>query len=90
VSPELIGTIFTGMTALLASVAALMAGRNKRISDDGRYFRRQARYLQRKVLAALGHIFLLEHELAERGLPIPPRPEILEGDDDDDAAVHAR
>lgn len=84
ISPELIGSIFTGLTGLLAALAAFTANRNRRISEDSKAIRRQARTIQKKLLAALTHIFTLEHELAERGIPVPARPEVLEQDDDDD------
>lgn len=83
-SVEMISAVFTGLTGLLAGLAALLANRSRRVTEDSRLIRRQARQLQKRLLAALGHIFTLETELAERGLPVPPRPEILEADDDDD------
>jgi hypothetical protein len=93
-SVELISAIFTGLTGLLAAVAAVLANRARRVSEDGRYYRRQARDLQRKLLAALGHINLLEEHLIHARRPVPARPEILESDDDDDgtpqpAGAHA-
>jgi hypothetical protein len=83
-SVELVSAIFTGLTGLLAAVAAVLANRSRRIGEDSRTIRRQARTLQRKFLAALSHIFTLETELAARGLAVPPRPEALEQDADDD------
>lgn len=83
-SVELISAVFTGLTGLLAATAAVLANRSRRVGEDSRAVRRQARLLQKKLLAALQHIFSLEHELAERGITPPARPEILEMDDDDD------
>lgn len=83
-SVEIVSAMFTGLTGLLAAIAALLANRSRRVTEDSRLLRRQVRQLQRKVLAALQHIFALEHELAERGIRIPARPEILEADDEDD------
>lgn len=80
----MISAIFTGLTGLLAGLAAVLATRQRRISEDSRLVRRQARDLQRKYLAAAQHIFALESELAIRGIPVLDRPEILERDDDDD------
>lgn len=80
----MISAVFTGLTGLLAGLAALLATRSRRISEDSRVVRRQARDLQRKYLAAVQHIFVLETELALRGVSIPDRPEALERDDDDD------
>lgn len=83
-SVELISAMFTGLTGLLAAGAAVLAQRSRRVGEDSRAIRRQARTLQKKLLAALQHIFSLEHELAERGIQPPARPDILESDDDDD------
>lgn len=80
----MISAIFTGLTGLLAGLAALLATRSRRMSEDSRLIRRQARDLQRQYIASVQHIFVLETELARRGLPIPARPEILERDGDDD------
>jgi len=82
----MISAIFTGLTGLLAAIAAVLANRARRVSEDGRFYRRQARDLQRKLLAALGHINLLEELLVNARRPVPDRPEILETDDDDDGS----
>jgi hypothetical protein len=84
VSVELISAIFTGLTGLLAATAAVLAGRSRRTAEDGRVYRRLARTAQRKFLAALEHIGVLEEELVHARRPVPPRPAILEADDDDD------
>jgi hypothetical protein len=83
-SVEMISAIFTGLTGLLAGLAAVLATRTRRANEDSRLIRRQARDLQRKYLAAVSHIFVLETELALRGISVPDRPEALERDDDDD------
>lgn len=83
-SVEVISAVFTGLTGLLAALAAVLAGRSRRVAEDGRFYRRLARVAQRKLLAALAHINLLEEELVRARRPIPPRPEILETDEDDD------
>lgn len=83
-SPELVGSILTGLTGLLGGLAAFAATRNRRITEDRKVFRRQVRRLQKQLVAALDHIFDLEQGYARRGLPIPERPAILEMDDDDD------
>lgn len=85
-SVEMISALFTGLTGLLAALAAVLANRSRRVSEDSRSIRKQARDLQRRYIAAIGHIFALETELARRGLSVPPRPEILESDDDDGSA----
>lgn len=85
-SVELISAIFTGLTGLLAALAAVLAQRARRVGEDGRYYRRQARSLQRKFFAALEHINTLEEALIHARRPLPARPAILEADDDDDGA----
>lgn len=89
-SVEMISAVFTGLTGLLAGLAAVLANRSRRVSEDSRTVRRGYRELQRKFVAAVGHIFTLETELARRGLRIPDRPEILEKDDDDDGSPPQR
>ncbi len=86
-SPELLGSIFTGLTGLLAALAAFTATRNRRITEDRKALKKQARTYQRRLLSALDHIFDLEQLLARRGIQVPARPEILEMDDDDDEPV---
>lgn len=88
-SVEVISAMFTGLTGLLAAVAAVLAGRSRRVAEDGRFYRRLAREVQRKFLAALAHINLLEEELVQARRPVPPRPEILEADEDDDGPTSA-
>jgi hypothetical protein len=83
-SVEMITAIFTGLTGLLAAVAAVLANRTRRVGEDTKFYRRQARQWHRKFLAALGHINTLEELLVQARRPIPARPEILESDDDDD------
>jgi hypothetical protein len=83
-SVEVISAIFTGLTGLLAATAAVLAGRSRRVAEDGRFYRRLARETQRRFLVALQFIHVLETELAERGHRVPPRPPELEKDDDDD------
>jgi len=80
----MISALFTGVTGLLSGLAVLLATRSRRVSEDSRYIRRAYRGLQDKFLAAMGHMFVLETRLAEKGIPVPPRPEILETDEDDD------
>lgn len=84
ISVELISAFFTGLIGLLTALAALLANRSRRIGEDSRAIKRGARTLQRKFLAAMEHIFTLEQELVDARRPVPPRPEILEAEDDDD------
>lgn len=83
-SVEVISAMFTGLTGLLAAVAAVLAGRSRRVAEDGRFYRKLAREAERKFQAALRHIYLLEEELIHARRPVPPRPEILEADEGDD------
>lgn len=86
----MIGSILTGLTGLLGGLAAIMATRSKRKSEDNRAIKRGARLLQKRFLAAMAHIFELEERLVEARRPVPPRPEILETDDDDDTPPSTR
>jgi hypothetical protein len=81
---EMISAISTGAIGLMTALAALLANRSRRRSEDTRATRRLYRDLQRKYHAAMGHVFLLEQKLVQARKPVPPRPEILESDDDDD------
>jgi hypothetical protein len=83
-SVEMISAVFTGLIGLLTALAALLANRSRRVSEDSRTIRKQARELQKKFVAAMGHIFVLETTLASRGVAPPERPKILEQDDEDD------
>lgn len=80
----MISAVFTGLTGILAVVAGILANRSRRRGEDSRAIRKLYRDLQRKFLAAMEHIFLLEQELVEARRPVPDRPQILEQDDDDD------
>lgn len=84
ISVEMISAVFTGLTTLLAAVAAVLANRSRRSGEDSRFYRQLARVAQKKLLAALAHMDLLETRLAGAGRPVPERPKILEQDDDDD------
>jgi hypothetical protein len=70
---------FQGAAVLLTGVASLAALRSSRAASG----RRAGRERDRLLLAALGHITKLERYIARRGLPVPARPALLEGDDSD-------
>jgi hypothetical protein len=89
ISVEAIGSIFSGLVLVIGALATYTANRSRRIGEDQRQLRKQYRGLQRKFLAAVAHMFVLETELAERNLPVPARPAILEADDDDDEPIAA-
>ncbi|MGH4015487.1 MAG: hypothetical protein ACREX8_10770 [Gammaproteobacteria bacterium] len=77
-SPETIGAIFTGLTGLVAALAAYAANRGKRTAADVHLLRRQVRRLERLSAAAVGHIFKLEMVMSGHGFRLPTRPHELE------------
>lgn len=89
-TPEAIAAIFTGLTGVIAALAAFTANRSRRVAADQRALRKRVRSLERQVLALVEHTFILELEIARTGGKIPDRPLILENlDDDDDEAPPA-
>jgi hypothetical protein len=72
--------VFSGLVLLLGAVATLVTARSRRMGVQ----RREFRELQRTVVDAFGHIFVLETALAQRGITPPPRPKRLDevGEDD--------
>ena len=83
-SVEMISAVFTGLSGLLAALSLLLANRSRRVGEDSRVYRRLVRSTQKKLVAALLHMNLLEQRLADAGRPVPDRPDILEQDDDDE------
>lgn len=85
-SPEGIAAIFTGLTGLIAALAAFTANRSRRVAADQRSLRKRVRLLEKQVVALVEHTFVLELEIAARGGRVPERPPILEqlADDDED------
>ena len=84
VSVELVTAVGTTLTSLLGGIAVLLANRSRRMSEDTRSLRRAARQLQKRFLAAMDHIYVLEEALIHARRHVPDRPAILEADDDDD------
>lgn len=82
-SAEALTAIFTGLTGIIAALAALTANRSRRIAVDQRALRKRVRLLEKQIIALVEHTFTLELEIARRGGPIPERPSILEQLDDD-------
>ena len=76
--------MFGGLALLVGALATYTANRSRRVSEDQRLRKQQLRQYRDRYESALAYIYRLREELAERGLPIPPRPKILEDDDDDD------
>lgn len=83
-SPEALTAIFTGLTGMIAALAAFTANRSRRVAADQRVLRKRVRLLERQVIALVEHIFTLEVEIARRGGQVPERPSILEQPDDDE------
>lgn len=83
ISPELVGSVFSGLVLLVGALATYTASRSRRVGEDARTLRRDLRTLQKRYVAALQHIFRIETVLADRGLDVPARPAELEADDDD-------
>lgn len=84
ISPELVSAAFGGLALLVGALATYTANRSRRVSEDQRLRKQQLRQYRDRYEAALSYIYRLREELAERGLPIPVKPKILEDDDEDD------
>lgn len=89
-SPELVSAAFGGLALLVGALATYTASRSRRIGEDQRLRKRQLRRYRDRYEAALAYIARLREELAERNIPIPPRPRILEDDDEDDLPATPR
>jgi len=87
ISPELVGSIFSGLVLLVGALATYTASRSRRVGEDARTLRRDLRTLQKKYVKALQHIFRMETVLADRGFDVPARPAELEAADDDDPPI---
>ena len=83
-TPEAIAAIFTGLTGVIAALAAFTANRSRRVANEQRSQKKRIRLLEQQVLALVGHTFALELEIARRGGVVPDRPAILELDLDED------
>jgi len=82
-SAEAIAAIFTGLTGLIAALAAYTANRSRRVGLEQKVLRKRVRSLERQVLALAEHTFTLELEIARNGGRVPDRPLILEQMDAD-------
>lgn len=93
-TPEAIAAIFTGLTGVIAALAAFTASRSRRVANEQRSQKKRIRLLERQLVALVEHTFALELEIARRGGQVPDRPAILElepdEDDDDIATTPAR
>jgi hypothetical protein len=89
ISPELVSAAFGGLALLVGALATYTANRSRRVSEDQRLRKQQLRQYRDRYEAALAYSWRLREELAERGIPIPARPRILEDDDGDDVPAVA-
>lgn len=81
---ETVAALFTGLTGVIAALAAFTASRSRRVAADQRLLRKRVRLLERQLLALVEHIFVLEIEIARTGGKVPSRPTILEQLDEED------
>lgn len=82
VDPAAINAVFSGLVLLLGALATLVTARSRRAGVQ----RREYRELQRTMLDAFGHIYILETALASRGIAPPARPRRLDQFGEDDPA----
>lgn len=73
--------IFSGLVLVLGALATLITARGRKVGVQ----RREFRELQRTVVDAFGHIFVLETALASRGIKPPARPSRLDQIDGDES-----
>lgn len=86
IDAQLINSIFLGLASLLGAYGTLIAVRSRNAEVSRREYRRT----RTRLHLALAYIYRLGDELAERGIPIPPRPPGLDDEDDDPPSVPAR
>lgn len=90
ISVEAIGALFAGLAGSLGALAALVSALSRRSTEDRKFLRRRLRLLERKFLAAMAHMYVLEEDLSQRPpCTVPERPALLEADDDDDPPAPA-
>ncbi len=78
---QVINSLFQGLVLVLGAVGTLLAIRSRTAEVTRREYRRT----RTRLHLALAYIYRLGDELAERGIPIPPRPPGLDDDEDDPA-----
>lgn len=77
--PQVINSLFQGLVLVLGAVGTLLAVRSRNAEVSRRDYRRT----RTRLHLALAYIYRLGDELAERGIPVPPRPAGLDEDDDE-------
>lgn len=82
--PELVSSLFGGLALLVGALATFTASRSKRIGEDQRFRKRELRRYRDRDEVLVAYVYRMRRELAERGLPIPALPKILEDDDEHD------
>lgn len=75
---NVINSLFNGLVLVLGAVGTLLAVRSRTAEVTRREYRRT----RTRLHLALAYIYRLGDELAERGIPIPPRPPGLDDDDE--------
>lgn len=82
--------MFGGLALLVGALATFTANRSRRVSEDQRLRKQQLRQYRDRLEAALEYVYRLREELAQHGHRIPPRPRLLEDDDEDEPPHPAR
>ncbi|MDN5919069.1 MAG: hypothetical protein L0I76_28910 [Pseudonocardia sp.] len=77
--PQVINSLFQGLVLVLGGIGTLLAVRSRRAEVTTREYRRT----RTRLHLALAYVYRLGDELAERGIPIPPRPPGLDDDEED-------
>lgn len=79
IDPAVVTAIFQGIVLLLGGLASLIAVMGRRSGVRTSEYNRT----RDRLLVALAYIYRLGEELAERGIPVPPRPDGLDLDDEE-------
>lgn len=86
-SPELIGSIFAGIVALVSAAGTYAATRNKRLVKSERSLRRENQNLRRLFEIALRYIYRLRRQLISLGRSPVKAPAELELDTQEEDVV---
>lgn len=84
--PQVLNSLFNGLVLVLGAVGTLLAVRSRNVEVS----RREYRATRRRLHIALAYIYRLGDELAQHGLPIPPRPAGLDDEDDEPPPLPTR
>lgn len=86
-SPELIGSIFAGIVAIVSAAGTYAATRNKRLVKSERTLRRENQNLRNLSEVALSYIYRLRRQLISNGRTPAKAPSELELDTHGEAVV---